>query len=213
MFTGIIESICTVKTARPAGGAYILEVDLGSLAQDAKPGDSIAVNGTCLTITQLSGRIASFDLSAETIEKSTLGSLRPGSKVNAERAMQANGRFDGHIVQGHIDGTAIIKTIEKQGDFYNLKFAAEPDVLEYIVPKGSIAIDGTSLTVTEIDSKSFAVTVIPTTWDKTVLHLAKIGDKVNIETDILVKMIKKQLEKVLGSGSSLTVEKLKELGF
>jgi riboflavin synthase len=213
MFTGIIESICTVKMAQPARGGYMLMLELGSLAQDAKPGDSIAVNGTCLTITKLSGQIAQFDLSAETIKKSALGSLLPGSKVNVEKAMQANGRFDGHIVQGHIDAVAIIKSIERQGDFYNLKFAAEPDVLDYIVPKGSVAIDGISLTLTEVDSKSFAVTVIPTTWDKTILHLAKIGDKVNIETDIIAKMIKKQLEKVLDSNSSLTVEKLKELGF
>ena len=213
MFTGIIEFVCTVKTVRPAKGGYMLELDLGPLAQDAKPGDSIAVNGACLTITKLSSQFASFDLSAETIEKSTLGSLRPGSKVNTERAMQANGRFDGHIVQGHIDTTAIIKSIEKQGDFYNLKFAAEPDVLDYIVPKSSIAIDGISLTVTEVARENFAVTVIPATWNKTVLHLAKVGDKANIETDIIAKMIKKQLEKVLHSKSPLTAEKLKQLGF
>ena len=213
MFTGIIESICTIKAARPAKGGALLEVDLGALADDAKLGDSIAVNGACLTITKLLARTAQFDVSAETLEKSTLGSLRPGSKVNTERAMASDGRFGGHIVQGHVDATATIKTIERRGDFYQLKFAADNSVLEYIVSKASVAIDGISLTVSDLDRDSFAVTVIPTTWDKTILHLAKIGDKVNIETDIIAKMVKKQMEKMLESKSSLTAAKLKELGF
>ena len=213
MFTGIIESICTVRTARPIRGGRMLELDLGPLAHGVKPGESIAVNGACLTITKLSGQIASFDLSSETLEKSTLGSLRGGSKVNAERAMRADGRFDGHTVQGHIDATATVKTIEKRGNFYHLKFTAESDVLDYIVPKGSVAIDGISLTAAEVDRNSFAVVVIPATWDKTTLRTVKVGDKVNIEIDIIAKIIKKQLEKILDSKSSLTSAKLKELGF
>ena len=213
MFTGIIESICTVKTARPVGGAMLLELDLGLLAADAKPGDSIAVNGVCLTITKLFAQTAQFDISSETLEKSTLASLRPGSKINAERAMRTDGRFGGHIVQGHVDAAATVKTIEKQGVFYRMKFTAAHDVLDYIVPKGSVAIDGISLTAAEVDRDSFAVVVIPATWDKTTLRTAKVGDKVNIEIDIIAKMIKKQLEKILDSKSPLTAAKLKELGF
>ncbi len=213
MFTGIIESICTVKAARPTKGGALLELDLGLLAEDAKLGDSIAVNGVCLTITKLLAQTVQFDVSAETLEKSTLGSLRPGNKINAERAMASDGRFGGHIVQGHVDATATIKTIEGQGDFYQLKFTADNSVLEYIVSKASVAVDGISLTVSSVGRENFAVTVIPTTWDKTILHLAKIGDKVNIETDIIAKMVKKQLEKMLNSKSSLTAVKLKELGF
>lgn len=213
MFTGIIESICMVKAARPTKGGVLLELDLGPLAEDAKLGDSIAINGACLTITRLFARTAQFDVSAETLEKSTLSSLRPGSKVNAERAMASNGRFGGHIVQGHVDGTATIKAIEKQGDFYHFSFTANDDILNCIVPKGSIAIDGISLTINMVDQQGFAVTVIPTTWDKTILNMTRIGDKVNIETDIIAKIINKQLEKLLDSNSSLTANKLKELGF
>lgn len=213
MFTGIIESICTIKAARPARGGAVLELDLGSLAEGAKLGDSIALNGVCLTITKLLGRSAQFDVSGETLKKSTLGSLRPGSKVNAERAMRADGRFGGHIVQGHVDATTTIKAIEKQGDFYQFKFAPDDDVLECVVAKGSIAIDGISLTVAEVEQRAFAVTVIPTTWDETIFHLAKVGDKVNIETDIIAKMVKKQLEKMLDAKSGMSVEKLKGLGF
>lgn len=213
MFTGIIESICTVKTARPSRGGLLLELDLGSLAADAKPGDSIAVNGTCLTITKLLAQTAQFDLSAETVEKSTLSSLRPGSKVNVERAMRADGRFGGHIVLGHIDAAVTVKAVEKQGAFCRLKFTAAPDVLDYIVSKGSVAINGISLTAAEVDRDSFTVVVIPATLDNTTLRTAKVGDKVNIEIDIFAKMIKKQLEKILDSKSPLTSAKLKELGF
>lgn len=213
MFTGIIESVCTVKNTRPIRAGQVLELDLGSLAGGARPGDSIAVNGVCLTITKLSAQIAAFDLSSETLEKSTLSSLRSGGKVNAERAMRADGRFGGHIVQGHIDAAATVKTIEKQGNFYRLKFTAESDILDCIVPKGSIAVDGISLTAAEVDRNSFTVVVIPATLDKTTLRTAKVGDKVNIEIDIIAKMIKKQLERILDSKSPLTTAKLKELGF
>ena len=213
MFTGIIESVCTVIAARPGKGGMVLELDLGPLAEDTKLGDSIAVNGACLTITKLLGHIAGFDVSAETLKKSILASLRPGSKANVERAMRADGRFGGHIVQGHIDAAATIKAIEKQGNFYQFSFTADEAVLGHIVPKGSIAVDGISLTVTEVDQRGFGVAVIPTTWNKTILHLAKIGDKVNIETDILAKIIKKQLEKVVGSEQGLTIEQLRKKGF
>ena len=213
MFTGLIEAICTVKSARQSGGSVVLGVDLGSLADESKVGDSIAINGTCVTVVRLEGRVAYFDLSGETLTKSTLGKLRPSSPVNAERAMKATDRFGGHIVQGHVDGTATVKTVEKQGQFVNMEFTAGCELLDQMVVKGSVAVDGVSLTIASMDKDSFSVALIPETLKNTTLGKAKIGDVVNIETDIIVKTVKKQLEKILPTKQELTVEKLKELGF
>jgi len=213
MFTGIIEGLCPVKSANRAGGAMRLTVELGELGDDAKIGDSIAVNGVCLTIAELNRSSATFDVSGETLDKSAVSSLNASSKVNIERAMKAGDRFGGHIVQGHIDGTAIIKAIERQGQFANIKFAASGELLDLLVVKGSVAVDGISLTIADMDADSFKVAVIPQTLEETTLGAAKIGDVVNVETDIIVRTVKKQLEKIMPGKESLTVEKLKELGF
>ncbi len=213
MFTGLIETICTVRSVRQSGGTMLLSIDLGELADDGRIGDSIAINGVCLTIARLEGGIATFELSGETLAKSTLGKLKPSSQVNIERAIRAADRFGGHFVQGHIDGTATIKAIDKRGRFADMKFAAEPELLDQMVVKGSVAVDGISLTIASMDQNSFSVALIPETLKKTTLSKVKIGDEVNIETDIIVKTIKKQLEKILPQKQSLTAEKLKELGF
>jgi len=213
MFTGLVEAICTVKSVSSVSGAMRLAIDLGKLAEGAKIGDSIAINGVCLTVAKLAGSLADFDVSGETLIKSTLGKLKPSSPVNTERAMKATDRFGGHFVAGHIDGVATIKTIDKQGQFANIKFAAKPELLDQIVVKGSVAVDGISLTIAELDQNSFSAAIIPQTLEKTTLGKAKIGDTVNIETDIIVKTIKKQLEKILPQEQKLTVEKLKQLGF
>jgi riboflavin synthase len=213
MFTGLIEAICTIRSVRQTGGGLLLTVDLGKISDESKIGDSIAINGVCLTVAKLDGKIATFDVSGETLTKSTLGRLKPSSPVNAELALKATDRFGGHFVAGHIDGTAAIKTIEKQGRFDNIKFAASPELLDQMVAKGSVAVDGISLTITNIDQNSFSVALIPQTLEKTTLGKAKIGDTVNIETDIIVKTAKKQLEKILPKNQTLTVEKLKQLGF
>jgi len=191
----------------------LLTIDLGELAGDSKIGDSIAINGVCLTIARLEGGIATFELSGETLARSTLNKLKPSSQVNVERAIKAADRFGGHFVQGHIDGTATIKTIDKHGRFADMKFAAEPGLLNAMVVKGSVAVDGISLTIASIEQNSFTVALIPETLNKTTLSKVKIGDEVNIETDIIVKTIKTQLEKILPQKQSLTAEKLKELGF
>ncbi len=191
----------------------LLSIDLGELANDGRIGDSIAINGVCLTIAKLEGKIATFDLSAETLAKSTLSKLKPSSQVNIERAIKASDRFGGHFVQGHIDGTATTRAIDKRGQFADMKFAAEPELLDQMVVKGSVAVDGISLTIASMDQNSFSVALIPETLNKTTLSKVKIGDEVNIETDIIVKTIKKQLEKILPQTQSLTAEKLKELGF
>jgi riboflavin synthase len=191
----------------------LLSIDLGELADDGRIGDSIAINGVCLTIARLEGGLATFELSGETLAKSTLGKLKPSSQVNVERAIRAADRFGGHFVQGHIDGTATIKAIDKRGRFADMKFAAEPGLLNAMVVKGSVAVDGISLTIASMDQNSFSVALIPETLNKTTLSRVKIGYEVNIETDIIVKTIKKQLEKILPQRQSLTAEKLKELGF
>jgi riboflavin synthase len=215
MFTGLIEAICTVKSVsqRAGGDGLSLTIDLGKLANDSKIGDSIAINGVCLTVARLEGNLATFDLSSETLSKSTLGKLRPSSQVNVELAIKATDRFGGHIVQGHTDGTATIKAIDKRGQFADIKFAADAELLDQMVVKGSVAVDGISLTVAGMDETSFSIAIIPETLKKTTLGKAKIGDCVNVETDIIVKAIKKQLEKILPKEQTLTAEKLKELGF
>jgi riboflavin synthase len=213
MFTGLIEAICTVKSVRRSEGGLLLTIDSGKLADESKIGDSIAINGVCLTIAKVDGGLASFDVSSETLTKSNLGKLKPSSPVNVELALKATGRFGGHIVQGHIDGTATIKAINKQGQFADIKFAAGKELLDQMVVKGSVAVDGISLTIASMDENSFSVAIIPETLKKTTLGTAKIGDTVNIETDIIVKTIKKQLEKILPQKQPLTVEKLKQSGF
>ena len=213
MFTGLIETICTVKSVRQTAGGLLLTIDLGKLPEESKIGDSIAINGVCLTVAKLEGDFATFDVSSETLTKSNLGRLTAGSKVNVELAMRADDRLGGHIVAGHIDGVATIKAIERQGQFANMKFAAGPELLNQMVVKGSVAVDGISLTIANMDQTSFSAAIIPQTLKKTTLGEAKIGDMINIEIDIIVKTIKKQLEKILPQQQKLTAERLKAMGF
>ena len=213
MFTGLIETICTVKSVRQSAGSIVLTIDLGVLADESKTGDSIAINGACLTIAKLQGNLASFDVSNETLAKSTLGKLKPSSEVNVERSLKASDRFGGHFVLGHVDGTATVDAIGKSGGFANIKFSAGTELLEAIVVKGSVAVDGISLTIASVDLNSFSVSVIPETLKRTTLGKAKIGDFVNIETDIIIKTIKRQLEEILPKKQGLTAEKLRQLGY
>jgi riboflavin synthase len=213
MFTGLIEMLCIIKSVRHTAGAMQLTVDLGKLADETKVGDSIAVNGVCLTVAQLTANIATFDVSPETLTKSALGKLKVGSQVNVELAIKAGNRLGGHLVEGHVDGTAMIAQIDQRNNFANIKFSASPELLDQMVPKGSVAVDGISLTITSLDEGSFNVAIIPETLKKTTLGKTKIGDSVNVETDVTVKIIKKQLDKILPLKQNLTVEKMKELGF
>jgi len=211
MFTGLIETICGVKSFRQSGGGALLTVDLGGAAGEVKVGDSIAVNGVCLTVARLAGGRVDFDISAETLAKTTLGKLTSSSQVNIERAMKADDRFGGHFVLGHIDGVATIKSIEHQGQFAVMKFEVTAELLGQMVIKGSVAVDGISLTISEMDETAFSVALIPQTLEKTTLGKAKVGDTVNIETDIIIKAVNKRLESSFSG--RLTVERLKELGF
>ncbi len=213
MFTGLIEQVCTVKSVRRSADAMELAIDLDKLAGESKIGDSIAINGVCLTAAGLRGNLATFDVSSETLVKSNLGKLNTGSKVNVELSMKIGDRFGGHIVQGHIDGVATIKAIDKRDKFADIRFESGRELLGQMVVKGSVAVDGISLTIAGMEANSFKVAVIPETLNRTTLGEAKIGDIVNIETDIISKIIKKQLENILPQGQTLTVEKLKQLGF
>lgn len=215
MFTGLIEAVCDVRSVAPSGGSggSSLVVELGELAVDCRLGDSVAVSGVCLTITHLHGTTATFGLSPETLERSSLAGLRHGAKVNIERAMKATDRFGGHIVQGHVDGVATIRAVRKLGEFADIEFAAGPELIDQMVVKGSVAIDGVSLTIAGMDPGSFRIAAIPETLNRTTLGNAQTGRRVNIEVDILVKIVRRQLEVLLPQQQPLTVERLRQMGF
>ena len=214
MFTGIIETVGVVRSLIGSSGGSVVSIDLGKCIDGVCVGDSIAVNGTCLTVGRVKGSVCDFDVSNETVSKSTIGKLVAGTEVNIERAMRSDGRFGGHIVQGHVDGTGSISGIEKKGEFAEICFSVSSELLDEIVAKGSVAIDGISLTVARMDAKDFVVSVIPMTMNATTLAKAKIGNTVNIETDIITKTIRKQLSRMLGGqGGGVTMDKLRQFGF
>jgi riboflavin synthase len=213
MFTGLIQQVCSVKSLVKSGDSAALTIDLDSLADQTKTGDSIAINGACLTVAKQAGSLATFDLSAETLTKTTLGKLTPASKVNVELAMKADARFGGHLVLGHIDGIATIKNIDKKNDFATLTFATPKSLLNLMIPKGSVAVDGISLTIAELKSDGFTAAIIPQTLHKTNLSFAKINSQVNLENDIIVKAVIRQLENMGLMKEKLTVDKLQQMGF
>jgi riboflavin synthase len=191
MFTGIIEEMGKVKNISKGAKSAILTISAKKIFDDLKIGDSVATNGVCLTVAQITKDTFVGDVMNETLKRSSLGSLKIGSSVNLERAMPANGRFGGHIVAGHIDGTGIIAGIHKDDIAIWYKIKADQNILKYIIPKGSVAIDGISLTVVEVKMDSFTVSVIPHTAKETILSQKQIGDTVNLENDLLGKYIEK----------------------
>lgn len=213
MFTGLVETICIVTSVRSVADATVLGVDLRELAGECRAGDSIAISGVCLTVARIDGTVVSFDVSAETLARSTLIGLRPSSHVNIERAIKAADRFGGHFVQGHVDGTATVAAMDKHGKYTDITFRADAELLGDMVVKGSVAVDGVSLTVANTDQNGFRIAIIPETLKRTTLSRARIGDTVNIETDIIVKTVKRQLENILPKTETLTAERLRELGF
>lgn len=190
MFTGIIAQLGIVKFIRRQRNLIILGVDTGKLSSQIKTSDSVAINGVCLTATGKKGRVVSFDLMKETIEKTSLKQIGIGSGVNLELAMKASSRFGGHFVSGHVDETGIIKDILKDKNWVEVVVSVSRQNRKYIVPKGSVAIDGISLTVGKVGKNHFSVYLIPYTLKVTNLGRVQLGDEVNIETDILAKYIK-----------------------
>ncbi len=193
MFTGIVEEMGTLKSIRKGPHSAVLEIQAKVVLEDIHLGDSIAVNGVCLTATSFSPTGFTADVMHETLNRSALAQLRPGSPVNLERAMAANGRFGGHIVAGHVDGVGTVRSVEKDDNAIWYTIAAGPEVLKYVVEKGSITIDGISLTVARADDTSFAISAIPHTVAVTVLSQRRPGDLVNLETDIIGKYVEKLL--------------------
>lgn len=191
MFTGIIEEIGTVKGVKRGNRSVVLEVQAKKVLEDLKVGDSIATNGVCLTVTSFTGSVFCADVIPETMQRSNLGELRAGDRVNLERALTLNGRLGGHIVSGHIDGTGKIVGREKDENAIWISVATSGELLRYIVDKGSITIDGISLTVVSVNDAGFTVSIIPHTQDETTLVKKKIGDTVNLENDVIAKYVEK----------------------
>ena len=190
MFTGIVEE----KGRVIAIGEGRLIVGADATLEGTKVGDSLSVNGACLTVTELGEGRAAFDIMPETMRRTNLGALRPGSPINLERALNFNGRIGGHLVQGHVDGTGRVLWVTPEGDARLVRFSAPPEVLRYIVEKGFIAVNGTSLTVVNVDDRSFTVSLVQYTLEHTDLGEAKPGDIVNLEVDILAKYAERLLK-------------------
>jgi len=191
MFTGIVEEIGTILSVKKGVKSSALTISGDLIFEDMHIGDSIAVNGVCLTVTNKTKESFTADVMAETLRRSSLGSLKAGSKVNLERAMAANGRFGGHIVSGHIDGTGEIESFVREDNAVWVTVKTPVKLLKYIIEKGSIAIDGVSLTVAYVDNRCFKVSLIPHTAANTILLSKKAGDIVNLENDIVGKYIEK----------------------
>ena len=198
MFTGIVEEVGEVAAVERRSGAAVLAVRCRTVVEDAKQGDSIAVNGVCLTVTEFlpaADGTGGFraDLMGETLQRTALGDLAPGSPVNLERAMRADARLGGHIVQGHVDGVGEVLSVTPHGEWTEMVFSLPAALAPYLVEKGSVAIDGTSLTVMRVEDDAFAVGLIPHTLEVTVLGVRTPGDRVNLETDILAKHVERFL--------------------
>lgn len=214
MFTGIIEELGTVKGLEMHGASARISLGADKVLEGTKLGDSIAVNGVCLTVTDLKKDSFCADVMAETLRRSSLGALRKGSKVNLERAMAADGRFGGHMVSGHIDGTGTIKKIAPEANAIWYTIETTEAILDGIVEKGSIAIDGISLTVAKISDTDFSVSIIPHTEANTILSEKAVGDIVNLENDMVGKYVKKFMTKEPKKESSrITEEMLGKYGF
>ena len=212
MFTGIIEEIGKIQGIRKGRDSVEVVVRASRVFEDIHIGDSIAVNGVCLTVTSFSQGSFTADVMHETLNRSSLGSLRMGSTVNLERAMSANGRFGGHIVTGHIDGTGTVSAITKDDNAIWYTIKTSPNILKYIIEKGSIALDGISLTVAKAHKESFSVSVIPHTAAQTILSDKRFGDIVNLENDCIGKYVER-LMNAPQTTSNITAGFLKKHGF
>lgn len=208
MFTGIIEEIGIIKNVKKDNKSSIITIQGKKIFEDINIGDSISVNGVCLTVTTFSNEIFTADVMNETLSRSSLGSLKNGSYVNLERAMPASGRFGGHIVSGHIDGTGKVIKIERDNNAIWYTVTVENSLMKYIVEKGSIAIDGISLTVAKVNENSFSVSIIPHTSQETILSHRLVGDIVNIENDVIGKYVEKLItfEKNKKDESNITMD-------
>lgn len=215
MFTGLVEEVGTIRAIRRGAHSSVLSIGAETILSDLKVGDSVAVNGVCLTATSRDSSGFTADVMHETLNRSSLGALTVGSHVNLERAMAADGRFGGHIVSGHIDGTGVIQSLRRDDNAVWYTVGAAPGLLRYIVEKGSITIDGISLTVAAVGETWFSVSIIPHTAAVTILGEKRAGDRVNLEIDIIGKYVEKLLRPAKDTPKSggLTLEFLAQNGF
>lgn len=188
MFTGLIEALGTLRAMAPIDQGVRLEIE-SSLAAELNLGDSLATNGVCLTVTARRGDVVSADVSPETLRVTALGRLVPGARINLERPLRADARLGGHFVQGHVDATGTITAIEREGEFYRLRVSYPVMLAPYFIPKGSVAVDGISLTVADLGPGTLDVQIIPHTWTHTTLSAAAVGDTVNLECDLIGKYV------------------------
>lgn len=217
MFTGIVEEVGIIEDIKIGNGFSEINVGCIKVLENTKLGDSIATNGVCLTVKDIGSNFFKADIMGETLDKSNLGSLERGSKVNLERALRIGDRLGGHIVSGHIDGNGQIVAIDKKEDGTWLSIEADKEILRYIVYKGSITIDGISLTVAYVDDEIFKVSVIPHTLENTILNTKKVFSKVNLECDMIGKYVEKLIvnkdEIVEKEESNITMDFLRRNGF
>lgn len=224
MFTGIIEEVGCVRRLSPVGPtSMVLEVEARRVLEDARIGDSIAVNGVCLTVTALGGGTFTADVMPETVKNTSLARLKPGAPVNLERAMAAGARFGGHIVTGHVDGVGVIRSRTQRENAVIFAVEVPAELRRYLIPKGSVAVDGISLTVVDVTDTGFTVSIIPHTLANTVLQHLGPGDPVNIECDVIAKYVERFVQRAMGAASAggadasrssgLTWAKLAENGF
>jgi len=195
MFTGIIEEVGQIAAIEDSGDFRTLRVQAGAILDGIKAGDSIAVNGVCLTARTCSAGSFTADLSRETLDRTSLNALRPGTTVNLERPMRADGRFGGHIVQGHVDSVGKVRSFNRDGDNWNLQVEFPESAARYIVHKGSITIDGISLTVASMETPVLEVAIIPHTFENTNLRHARAGDTVNLEFDVIAKYVERMMNR------------------
>jgi len=218
MFTGIIEEIGILSNIKRTGNLYVLTIEAKKILDDVHLGDSIAVNGVCLTVTSFSGKHFTVDVMPETVKATSLNTVKQGSKVNLERAMAAGGRFGGHFVSGHIDGTGVIISKQAFENAVYYEIEADPKLLEYVILKGSVTVDGTSLTVFGVTETSFTISLIPHTLSETILGLKGSGDIVNLECDMIGKYVGHFIRNLTNdqkqkTHSGLTEKFLEENGF
>ena len=200
MFTGIVELTGTIRDTRVVAGGRRLHVDAGPVARECKNGDSVSVQGVCLTVASVKGNALAFDVITETLQRTTLGRKNIGDRVNLEQSLKVGDRFDGHFVQGHIDGTAAVTEVRHSDREYVIGLRPNEHLTPYMVPKGSVAIDGVSMTIAEVRDGDFTVALIPTTLERTTLSTLAVGDLVNIESDIIARTIVHQLAQMAEAG-------------
>ena len=194
MFTGIVESVGRVIECTPRGELTRIAVEAPTVTEGVAVGDSVAVNGACLTVVEVTPPTLAFEVVKESLDVTSLGDLSVGCPVNLERALRADARFDGHIVQGHVDGTGVVRDFERRGDDVRLAVACGAVILDQLVPKGSVAIDGVSMTVNTVDGRLFGVNVIAHTRAATMLGTRAVGDAVNLEIDLLARYLARLIE-------------------